>query len=87
MGLTNFQAEDLTFVSTEDGWALGSADCLSGGGICTALVRTTDGGRTWHSMKAPSVNLPNVHSCAAPCVNGIRFANQEIGYAFGVHSS
>jgi photosystem II stability/assembly factor-like uncharacterized protein len=81
--LTNVTVTDLTFAGTDDGWALGSADCLNGPGRCTAMWRTTDG-RTWTSMAGPEFNVPNERgSCADPCVDHIRFATDEVGYAFG----
>ena len=72
VGITNFAATDLSFYGTEDGWALGTADCLSGAGTCPAMVRTTDGGASWHSMIQPPGD-----------VTRIRFATPDIGYAFG----
>ena len=40
-----FTVHDLTFVSEDQGWALGTAPCSSK--PCTSLVRTSDGGRSW----------------------------------------
>lgn len=71
VGLSNFVATDLTFVGTDNGWALGTADCLRGSGTCPAMVRTTDGGKSWHSMPNPPGG-----------VTGIRFATDQIGYAY-----
>jgi hypothetical protein len=72
VGLNNVALSDLTFVGTEDGWGLGTAECLSGsGGRCPAMVRTTDGGASWRSMPQPPGD-----------VTGIRFATPLIGYAF-----
>lgn len=71
VGLTNFVATDLTFYGTHDGWALGTADCIKSAGTCPAMVRTTDGGKTWHSMTQPPGG-----------VTGLRFATPAIGYAF-----
>jgi photosystem II stability/assembly factor-like uncharacterized protein len=80
--LTNFRATDLTFVSDEHGWALGSADCLNGTGTCSAMERTTDGGKTWQAVRNPPANVGE--GCAAgPCVAHLRFANDQIGYAYG----
>lgn len=82
--LTHFRIADLTWVGTE-GWALGSADCLSGKGVCDAIEHTSNGGKTWHSMPAPRANIsvPNAAApCQAPCVSGLRFATTKIGYAY-----
>lgn len=80
--LTNVKITDLTFVGDNDGWALGSADCLSGSGRCTAMWRTSDG-KTWTSTPNPPVNVRGVNGCADPCADQIRFANDNVGYAFG----
>jgi photosystem II stability/assembly factor-like uncharacterized protein len=83
VSLTNFQAIDLTFIGTENGWALGTADCLNGSGAaCAAMVRTTDGGATWHGMKPPAANVP-MPACEEPCIQHLRFATDDIGYAYG----
>jgi hypothetical protein len=81
--LTHVSVIDLTFVSNDDGWALATADCLNGSGkLCTAMLRTNDGGQAWRSIANPPVNVPPA-DCADPCVDHIRFANDKIGYAFG----
>ena len=81
--LTGFKITDLTFVGDNDGWALGSADCLTGAGRCTAMWRTTDG-HSWTSMAGAEFNVPNDRGmCAEPCVHNIRFATDDVGYAFG----
>jgi hypothetical protein len=82
--LTGVRILDLTFVGEDTGWALASADCLTGAGRCTALLRTTDGLR-WDSMGAGiAFNVPGVSAgCATKCVTNIRFANTDVGYAFG----
>jgi hypothetical protein len=82
-GLTGVHVIDLSFVGTELGWGLGSADCLDGSGQpCTAMIRTTDGGRSWSSMKPPPANVPLL-ICGEPCIRQIRFATPQVGYAFG----
>jgi hypothetical protein len=81
--LTNVHITDLTFVGDNDGWALGSADCLDGSGDrCIAMWRTTDG-RHWTSMSGEQFNVVGMQDCADPCVQHIRFANDNVGYAFG----
>ncbi|MEO6885765.1 MAG: hypothetical protein ABI232_05680, partial [Jatrophihabitantaceae bacterium] len=84
VGLHDFRVIDLSFVSQDEGWALGTADCLSGPvRPCAAMVQTIDGGTTWHSMPQPAgANVPLL-GCADPCIRGIRFATSKIGYAFG----
>lgn len=80
--LHHVQILDLTFAGADDGWALASADCVNGPGRCTALLRTTNG-EVWKSMPGAAFNVDGVNDCADPCVNHIRFATDEIGYAYG----
>ena len=80
--LTNVKVTDLTFYGDNHGWALGSADCEIGPGRCTAMWQTTDG-RNWTSMGGEQFNVAGVNACADPCVDHIRFATLQIGYAFG----
>jgi photosystem II stability/assembly factor-like uncharacterized protein len=73
----------MSFVSDLRGWALGTVRC--GTGRCVALLGTTDGGRSWQSLTAPTRAAGAVYStCPAgpPCVQQIRFATAEIGYAY-----
>ena len=79
--LTNVKITDLTFAYGE-GWALGSADCLNGPGRCIALWHTTDG-QHWTGMPGAQFNVDGVKNCTDPCVNHIRFATPDVGYAFG----
>jgi photosystem II stability/assembly factor-like uncharacterized protein len=82
-GVTGFRVMDLTFVGLKDGWAIGTANCLGGPGLCTAMFRTTDG-QSWTSMPGEKFNVPMPNdSCNAPCVEHIRFATASIGYAYG----
>ena len=76
-----FQVSDLTFVSPDEGWALGTATCTKK--PCTSMVRTTDGGKTWRGIPAPVAGLQGVDGCTSACVDGVRFANPLIGYVFG----
>ncbi len=79
-----FVAKDLTFVSTRTGWLLGTAPCTVK--PCTSIVRTTDSGRTWVGVPAPKADLEptSESSCTGkPCVRGLRFANPNVGYAYG----
>jgi photosystem II stability/assembly factor-like uncharacterized protein len=76
-----FQPQSVTFVSADEGWLLGSATCS--GKPCTAIVRTTDGGRTWASIPAPGTTLNVAPEGAADGVSGLRFASSLDGWAFG----
>lgn len=82
-----FTATDLTWISVDDGWALGTAPCASK--PCTSILRTTDGGRSWVGIPAPDAYLNTDGSCPSAttaCVSHLRFANAEVGYAFGQSS-
>src|SRR5262245_61270814 len=53
-----FTVHDLTFVTDDEAWALGTAPCSSR--PCTSLVRTSDGGRHWVGIRPPIVGLVGV---------------------------
>jgi photosystem II stability/assembly factor-like uncharacterized protein len=78
---------DLTFVSPDQGWALGTGQCLNGSGArCTALVRTDNGGGSWVGIPAPTIaHVPDTGptSCSAPCIQHVRFADANVGYVYG----
>jgi photosystem II stability/assembly factor-like uncharacterized protein len=54
---------------------LGTADCLTGTGTCSAVVRTTDGGASFDGIPGPPVG--------PGAVSQLRFASALDGYAFG----
>jgi photosystem II stability/assembly factor-like uncharacterized protein len=76
----NFQPASATFTSVDDGWLLGTATCA--GAPCVAIVRTTDGGRTWASIPAPKATFVAGGSGTSG-VGGLRFADALDGWAFG----
>ncbi|HTZ42767.1 MAG TPA: hypothetical protein VMB79_02815 [Jatrophihabitans sp.] len=78
-----FRPYDLTWVSDDEGWALGTAPCSNA--PCTSIVRTTDGGAHWVGIPAPRAFLAGVDECASACdlVAHLRFATPLIGYAYG----
>ncbi len=82
-----FQAADLSWISDEQGWALGVEPGCNGQ-RCATVLETTDGGTQW-------VTVADLHAClleSAPVgcpagttqVSSIRFANPDVGYAFSV---
>lgn len=77
----HFRAVDLTWISPDQGWALGTAPCSHA--PCTSMVRTRDGGRTWVGVPAPTAELANAQGCVSACVANVRFADNLLGYAFG----
>ena len=76
-----FRAVDLTWVSTDIGYALGTAPCATA--PCTSITRTADGGKSWVGLPAPKAMLNQTDDCSGSCVSGLRFANPDVGYAFG----
>jgi hypothetical protein len=80
---TAFRVTDLTFVGPNEGWALGSGQCFkTPAKRCTALLHTSDG-QDWNSVTMPAANVSIDGSCEAPCIQNIRFANKQVGYAYG----
>ena len=74
----NFQPTSVTFIGANTGWAIGQAgtpgSCAnSNPDICTSLVLTEDGGKTWRGVTAPDT----------AGVSGIRFYNGQYGWAYG----
>lgn len=76
----NFQPASATYTSVADGWLLGTATCA--GAPCAAIVRTTDGGRTWAGIPAPDAAFVAGGSGSSG-VSGLRFADALDGWAFG----
>lgn len=83
--LSNPRITDLTFTG-DGGFALGSADCLQGvEPRCPAAYRNT-GNALWTSTQGTAFNVPDTPrtgECAAPCVEHVRFATDQLGYAYG----
>ncbi len=80
---SSFSVLSMTFVSDQQGYALGTVKCASG--RCVAVLATKNGGGHWVQVKAPTVHpggLFNVCPTHQPCVGQIRFATPLIGYAF-----
>jgi putative cell wall-binding protein len=75
---SGFDPASVTFVSAADGWVLGTAPCANP--VCTSIVRTTDGGRTWAGVPAPT---EKVTPDGRDGLVGLRFADANDGYAFG----
>lgn len=76
-----FRAVDLTWVSPDEGWALGTAPCSHA--PCTSLLRTRDAGKSWVGVHAPAAELSDTAGCVSGCVTHVRFADNLLGYAFG----
>ncbi|MEO6502459.1 MAG: hypothetical protein ABIQ09_11170 [Jatrophihabitantaceae bacterium] len=79
-----FRAVDLTWVSVEEGWALGAAPC--GQPPCAFIAHTVDGDSpepSWVSLPAPAAELGGPDQCRSNCIAHLRFATPQIGYAYG----
>jgi len=73
-----FEVTDLSFVSLDLGWALGTVPC--GPASCLIELVTTDGGSSW--VRRSAAGLPR--TCTdTDCVGRLRFADARVGYAFG----
>src|ERR1039458_1463469 len=73
--IAGFEAASVTFVSSQDGWVLGTV----GGSL--ALARTQDGGTTWTSVTPPPTTFLSLAGGSG--VDGVRFADQQDGWAYG----
>jgi len=90
---TGFSPASVTFVSLQEGWALGTAPCATA--PCTSIVRTIDGGATWSGIPAPKAALTagpgagpgmalQAGGVGTPLgVGSLRFADPLDGWAFG----
>jgi photosystem II stability/assembly factor-like uncharacterized protein len=76
-----FEPVSATFVSSANGWVLGSVPCS--GSRCPAIVRTTDGGATWSSIPAPKTTIEVAGGLSGKGISALRFANASAGWAFG----
>ncbi len=79
----SFAPVSVTFISSAEGWVLGTTPCASGG--CTAILRTTDSGQTWTAVGAPATPLSQgpVQPGSTPGIMGLRFAGPRDGWAYG----
>ncbi len=71
-----FQPVSVTWVSTRQGWVLGTAPCADR--RCPALIRTTDGGSSWAGIPAPPAGVDGI--------TGVRFADERNGWIYGINA-
>jgi hypothetical protein len=79
-----FEPASVTFVSSSDGWVLGSVAC--GSTRCAAIERTGDGGRTWTPAPAPTAAVVagiGLDTGATSGIARLRFATTSDGWAYG----
>jgi photosystem II stability/assembly factor-like uncharacterized protein len=72
-----FVPQSFTAISESDYWVLGSVPCA--GGRCTAIARTTDGGASFSTIRAPELQNVGTPGRGEPT---LRFADHDDGYAF-----
>jgi hypothetical protein len=81
---SGFRPLSLTFVSATDGWVLGTGACADS---CVWIYHTTNGGASWTRSAAPPATFPSTgcYDATGPCVDTLRFATPELGFAFGIN--
>ncbi|MGH9108174.1 MAG: WD40/YVTN/BNR-like repeat-containing protein, partial [Acidimicrobiales bacterium] len=67
-----------SFITAQQGWALGSTGCAG----CAGITATSDGGSTWASLPAPPTTL-GWYSSSPSAVTDILFTDASHGYLFG----
>jgi hypothetical protein len=70
-----FQPRSFTAIGELTWWLLGDESCTKG--VCTTIVRTTDGGQHFFQIPAPAVPV-NLDSG----ISQLRFANRRDGFAY-----
>lgn len=76
IGGATLWVSDLSWVSNQEGWAIGTANsCSATFTTCTAVLHTADGGVQW-------TQLGTIATPPGQVLNQIKFANAEVGYAF-----
>ena len=83
---TDFRVRSATFVSPDEGWALGGSACGTEQCATAIIVHTTDGGATWERLDAAppaAVLLGTPAGGATSGISELRFADSRDGWAFG----
>lgn len=78
-----FEPASVSFFSAQDGFVLGTSHC--GHPVCTALLATADGGKSWALSGRPAValNIPGNQHADPSAVREVAFANSRDGWLFG----
>ena len=77
----DFQPLDVSAISEQEFWVLGSTRCAPAGDCAAAVLHTADGGVHFSAVTAPPARV--LANTAAPGVSHIRFAGSRDGWAFG----
>jgi hypothetical protein len=72
-----FHAQSETWISPQQGWLLGAADCPAGS--CTVTVGSTNGGTSWKTLGSIAAPLTNEDPAG---LMEVRFADPLHGWAF-----
>jgi len=80
---SRFYPQSFTAISELSWWVLGPAPCALAGlqSPCGAILRTTDGGRTFTPLQAPRASLAGRLSSSG--YSQVRFADPLNGFAYG----
>lgn len=80
---SSFAPVSTTFISADEGWALGAGRCETP--PCTAVVHTVDGGRHWTALATPRVALAETADVTTTPgrVSRIRFTSKLDGWLWG----
>jgi photosystem II stability/assembly factor-like uncharacterized protein len=80
---SDFAIADSSWIDARTGWVLGRTGCSKP--ECTYIFKTADSGLTWSKVGAPKAGVEDTPAgpCDQPaCVSRIRFADDQVGYAF-----
>jgi photosystem II stability/assembly factor-like uncharacterized protein len=77
----NFEPGSVSFPSTTRGFLLGTSPCSHA--PCTALLTSTDAGRTWAGVPVPHVPFTSPSSSSSGGVSHVAFANASDGWVYG----
>lgn len=75
-----FDPRSVSAISNERWWLLGQRPCSPK--ACLAIVRTSDGGRSFVSIPAPPVHYEQA-GCPYAAVSQLKFADARNGFAYG----
>ncbi|HTT91928.1 MAG TPA: hypothetical protein VMF65_20405 [Acidimicrobiales bacterium] len=77
----NFEPGSVSFVSATKGFLLGTSPCTHE--PCTAVLTTSNGGKAWTRVTAPSASFASTASRYHASVSQLVFANASDGWAYG----
>lgn len=87
-----FRSNSITWLSSDLGWVLGSARCITTTSpdsapqtnkTCSYVIGTTNGGKTWSLIGSVDATIATIGQSGEEGVTEIRFATREVGFVFG----